>query len=111
MLSKSFENTLEYSDFYGFSAGGIMRAPTRLGGVYTIYANRNCLYVGKTEYQSLQKRLFDHYRDCQNLHLKRWILSNRELRFRFIIVRDISIIDSLEKALIKKLSPVCNLRR
>ncbi len=39
-----------------------MKAPNHLGGVYTIYANQNCLYVGKTEDQSLQKRLFDHYK-------------------------------------------------
>lgn len=111
MLSKSPENHEEYSEFYGFSAGGIMRAPSCFGGVYTIYANRNCLYVGKTEYQSLQKRLFDHYRDCHNLNLKRWILSDIKLRFRFVIVRDIPSIDSLEKALIGRLSPICNVRR
>lgn len=88
-----------------------MRAPSNLGGVYTIYANRNCLYVGKTEYQSLQKRLLDHYRDCHNLQLKRWILADIQLRFRFIVLREVSIIDSLEKKLIRKLRPTCNIRR
>jgi len=111
MSLKSLENSLEYSEFYSFSAGGILRAPNRLSGVYTIYANLNCLYVGKTEHQSLQKRLFDHYRNCHNLYLKRWILSDRQLRFRFIIVKDASLIDSLEKALIQKLSPSCNVRK
>ena len=88
-----------------------MKAPNNLGGVYTIYANLNCLYVGKTEYQSLQKRLLDHYKNCHNIYLKRWILSDRQLRFRFIIERDISIIDGLEKALIKRLAPICNVRK
>lgn len=88
-----------------------MKSPNHLGGVYTIYAKKNCLYVGKTEEQSLQKRLFDHYKNCHNSRLKNWILSNISLRFRFVVVREISQIDDLEKVLIKYLNPSCNIRR
>ena len=111
MLLKSPKDNLYYSDFYLFSAAGIMKAPYHSVGIYTIYAHRNCLYVGKTENQSLQKRLFDHYRDCHNFKLKKWILSDIRLRFRFVIVEDVSLIDRIEKRLINELSPVCNIRR
>ena len=100
-----------YSEFYRFSAAGIMKAPNSLGGVYTIYAKANCLYVGKTENQSLQKRLLDHYRDCHNFKLKKWILSHIHLKFRFLVIRDVSQIDFLERALIQDLNPLCNIRR
>ena len=111
MSSKLPEFTQPYSEFYRFSAGGIMKAPNHLGGVYTIYAKQNCLYVGKTEDQSLQKRLFDHYKNCHNSRLKNWILSHISLRFRFVVVSEVSKIDDLEKVLIKKLNPCCNIRR
>lgn len=88
-----------------------MKAPSHLGGVYMIYAKQNCLYVGKTENQSLQKRLGDHYRDCHNFKLKKWILSHIQLRFRFITEPNVLLIGDLEKALIKQLKPSCNIRR
>lgn len=111
MSSKLLKDLPQYSDFYRFSAAGIMKAPNRYGGVYVIYAKRNCLYVGKTEDQSIQKRLFDHYRNCHNLRLKKWILSHVQLRFRFMVVPDVTLVDDIERILIQTLNPSCNIRR
>ena len=99
-----------YSNFYKFSYSGISKSPDNYVGVYVIYFEKNCLYVGKTEEQSLRKRLKDHLFDCHNSHLKKWINSSCILKYRFIVIEDKQIIDETEKSLINYLNPHCNVR-
>ena len=102
---------LEYSRFYSFSARGLLKAPSASPGVYLIYRHRNCLYVGQAKRQSLYARLSQHFKACENQHLKLWLDADFELRYRYLEISEQQMIDRVERYLIRFLSPVCNIER
>ena len=81
-------------------------------GIYAFWFNNRCIYVGKTENQSLKKRLIQHYNDCHNNELKLWIrVYGKDLKFCTLELRtelQRKKIDQLERKFIYRLQPLAN---
>ena len=56
-----------------FTQRNIERLPENAFGVYGLWCNKICLYVGKAEKQSLRVRLMNHFNDCHNPDLRGWL--------------------------------------
>lgn len=78
-------------------------------GVYAFWFNGTCIYVGKTEKQTLKERLTQHYRNCHNNRLKLWInVYGKELRFCYLGISNCKKVDSIERTFIYRLQPITN---
>ena len=98
---------MSFSKKRPFSIGNIMRVPDNQFGIYLIWYNKRCLYVGESTEQSLRKRLMNHYNNCHNPCLKNWIKSSFSLCFCYKIGVDKTLTKVEEKALIKKMRTDC----
>jgi hypothetical protein len=96
-----------------------MRVPFRLSalhryvperiGVYGFWFGGYCIYIGKTESQSLQKRLTDHWNGSHNYNLNLWINAKRDkLHVAFIEIANCSEISRYETYYIKFFQPLTN---
>lgn len=97
-----------YSKFFPFAYRSIDRVNSEAFGIYEIYCQTTCLYVGMAKEQTIRERLFQHYNDCHNDFLKLWIKSSYKLRFRIFTVQDHQRIPTLESEKIRHLAPLCN---
>ena len=82
-------------------------------GIYAIWWQRRCLYVGESRDQTVYHRLYRHWSKCHNERLRLWIEVKREnLNFTTFVVteRDFIFILQLEKFLIHSLQPETNIR-
>lgn len=93
---------------------------TRFAGLYAVWYRHRCLYVGKSDQQTVYNRLWRHVASSHNAALRLWVrVKNGELRFTTLSVetsplRDLSIqqfIDAAEALLIHKLDPETNIQR
>ena len=86
----------------------IQRAPDNEHGIYSVWSNSLCIYVGKATEQSLQARLLTHYRKSHNEKLNAWINSSTPLCFSFEAMKNIGSIDARERNRIKQFAPITN---
>lgn len=81
-------------------------------GIYAFWFYNRCIYVGKTENQTLKKRLTQHYNNCHNDELKLWIHAyGKKLKFCCLELGTKSQkkrIGYLEKNFIYRLQPIAN---
>ena len=81
-------------------------------GVYAFWFRNNCIYVGKTEQQTLKKRILDHWRDPQNPGLRLWLKAQRnKIDISFRVINNISQIKVYEKYYINYFQPRTNIIR
>ena len=77
-------------------------------GVYILWFNKICIYVGKTN-RPIRKRLREHWSNCHNDVLKNWIRAQgRRLEFQWECIPDISRIQATEQAYIEYYGPLTN---
>lgn len=78
-------------------------------GVYAFWFGDYCVYVGKTEKQSLLKRLRDHWQGSHNPQLGLWIEAKRDSLFvAFIEIDSLDQIATYERYYIRVLQPLTN---
>jgi excinuclease UvrABC nuclease subunit len=81
----------------------------RQPGVYGFWYGKYCVYVGKTEAQTLFKRLIDHWEGSHNPSLKEWIQAKRDdLQIAFIQINDKNQIATYERYYIRTFQPLTN---
>ena len=84
-------------------------------GVYTIWWQHRCLYVGRSTEGTVYNRLCSHMARCQNDELKQWIeVKGDRLRFSFVYLDDIveeNMISAVEIELINSLDAELNIQR
>ena len=67
-----------------FRISNISRIPLEAKGVYGIWDKKYCIYVGRSWDQGLRKRLTQHWSNCHNPKLKKWIRVKKDkLDFNF----------------------------
>lgn len=93
-----------------FNWRNIERAPADIGGVYIIWSKYVCVYVGKTDKQSLRNRLRQHYNGSHNSALNLWLRSSHLLWFSYEARRHASAVAALERNRIKQYAPLTNIR-
>lgn len=88
-------------------------------GIYLIWLNHVCVYVGMVHKQPMRKRLYQHYINSHNKNLYYYIeaYSSKELRFcyydcvsKFSHPGSKSKLERLERFFINKFHPRCNLK-
>ena len=78
-------------------------------GVYGFWYNKRCIYIGRTTEQSLRKRLFQHYNDCHNDKLKKWIISKKwKLKINYKIYSSKINTKNMEYYYWDLYKPICN---
>lgn len=95
-----------------FAQRNIDKQPDDCVGIYGFWCNEICLYIGKTEKQSLRKRLSDHFLDCHNKDLKDWFHAfSRSIQFSTLVIEDTALIHAAEREFIEKFNPRTNKTR
>jgi len=85
------------------------KVPPERNGVYAFWSGRYCVYVGKTEVQTLRKRLCDHWSETHNPRLRKWIaVKKARLMISVHAIDDAKSISTYEKYYIKKFQPLTN---
>jgi excinuclease UvrABC nuclease subunit len=92
---------------FSFNYANLQRVPHE-NGIYTLWCNRICIYVGKAQASTLNRRLHDHYLRSHNEHLRLWINSSCTLIFQYETVRNILAIPAKERNRIRQLAPLTN---
>ena len=78
-------------------------------GVYAFWFGDYCVYVGKTEKQSLLKRLLDHWEGTHNSYLHLWIEAKRDsLLVAFLAIDNPKQIAGYERYYIRIFQPLTN---
>lgn len=101
------------------SCPGCKRIPFRLSalkkhvpdevGVYGFWYGQYCIYVGKTEGQTLKKRLTDHWKGSHNIDLQLWIDSKgAKLQVAFVEIENKKQISRYERYYIRFFQPLTN---
>jgi len=91
-----------------FNWKNIIKVPDDQYGIYSIWARRICVYVGKAEKQSIRERLLQHYAGSHNDKLDAWLASSHQLWFAYESVENISAINAKERNRIKNFAPLTN---
>lgn len=86
----------------------ICKSPDDHFGIYVIWSDTVCVYVGKTEKQSIKQRLLQHYTNSHNEKLYGWVQSSYTLWFSFETVSNVDSIDAKERNRVKRYAPVAN---
>lgn len=97
-----------YSKFFPFAFVAINNVHQDAYGIYEIFRQNVCLYVGMAKDQTIRERLTQHYNRCENDFLKLWIKSSYNLRFRYFIASEYDSIAKIEDQKIRYLGPICN---
>ena len=67
-----------------FRISNISKIPDKAKGVYGIWDRKYCIYIGRTWNQGLKIRLMQHWSDCHNKKLKKYIKVKKDkLDFTF----------------------------
>ena len=78
-------------------------------GIYAFWFGNYCVYIGKTEKQSLHKRLLDHWEGTHNHALHLWIEAKRDsLLVAFLEIDNPSQIGGYERYYIRIFQPLTN---
>jgi len=78
-------------------------------GIYGFWFRGYCIYIGKTEKQSLKKRLSDHWNGSHNETLNLWIAAKRdELKISFIEIKNQNEMSVYERYFIRHYQPLTN---
>lgn len=90
--------------------------PDNAIGVYGFWNRRNgrCIYIGKTEKQSIRKRVTQEWECSHNKELKSWIthFSNLlDICYLSVPYDKVNKVDGLETRLIHKWNPEANYRK
>ena len=88
----------------------ILKSPDDQNGIYAIWGQNICVYVGQAKKQSLQARLLKHYDKSHNEKLNNWIRSSYPLWFTVEPIDNIDTIDAKERTRIKRYAPLTNLK-
>lgn len=97
-----------FQQLTAYTMVNIERVPAHAAGVYSFWFGRRCIYVGKTERQTLRKRLIQHFKDSSNPDLMRWIhVYGRDLKFCCASL-ETRAIDRAERYFIRRWQPVTN---
>lgn len=102
-MCNPYENQIRFRivDFY--------KIPEHYYGVYGIWYNKHCLYVGQAKLQPIYKRLEDHWKGTHNPRLQTWIdAKGTLLTVAYETVVDLDEIDTLERYYIRKFQPLTN---
>ena len=103
------KSKIQYIERRIFNYDNIKRIPQEWKGIYIFWHEKNCLYIGKTVYQTLQTRLTQHYENCHNYQLNMWIKAYKN-KIEFCVARvPNKKISGLEKLLIKRRQPITNI--
>ena len=108
LFPNSFSRDL-YKRSIRYSLHNVLTIPKDIGGVYIFLYKQNFVYVGQSKLnQGLSKRLYHHYHNSHSEELTIWIKAFfGELRFSYISCSD-SVVDDLERSLIRHLQPIVN---
>ena len=81
-------------------------------GVYAIWWQHRCLYVGRSTDGTIYNRLCSHMADCHNNVLKSWIkVKGDQLKFSYLCldgISELSMISTIETELIRLLNAELN---
>jgi excinuclease UvrABC nuclease subunit len=93
---------------YGFKTASLGKIPANVIGIYAFWHGGRCIYIGQAKAQSIKDRLWQHYKNCHNSTLDKWIDAyGRELTF-CVFHSSYRRIDDLERKLIKRHQPRAN---
>jgi len=88
----------------------ITDVPDGVKGIYGIWHNKTCIYIGKAKEQIIKVRLTQEWNRSHNKNLRAWIESmETNLTFCWISA-ETQTINSLETRLIDILQPVTNVQ-
>ena len=102
-MCNPYENQIRFRivEFY--------KIPADYFGIYGIWFNKHCLYVGQAKSQPICKRLKDHWKGTHNPKLQAWIDAKGPLlTVAYHTVVDIDEIDTLERYYIRMFQPLTN---
>ena len=106
LMCKPYDNQLPFRRFV------FDRIPAHAFGVYGLWYDRLCIYIGKAEEQPIAKRLEQHWRQAQNPKLATWIRAKgSQLSFTYVAVDDKTSISALEIKYIHRFQPLTNVIR
>ena len=98
-----------YINQISFRLVNFQSIPETYYGVYGIWHERQCIYVGKAATQTIGDRLEQHWKGAHNAKLKAWInAKGARLRVAFFAVRDRDRIDCNERFYIRRFQPLTN---
>ena len=84
-------------------------------GVYAIWWQHRCIYVGRSTDGTVYQRLCSHMADCHNGSLKNWIKAKGDgLKFSYLCLDNIindEMISTIETGLITALNAETNVQR
>ena len=93
-----------------FTIRAIQKIPDDAIGIYGFWYNKRCIYVGQAALQPIKKRLLQHWSDCKNENLRKWIQAKgREIDFAYCDVENPGHINYLENYYIKTFAPMTNI--
>lgn len=91
-----------------FNLLNIKSIPDDVKGIYGLWYEKWCIYVGKGKDQDIQARLIQHWKKSHNEYLRAYIESEpSKIEFCYTIAARHTI-DSLEMSTIDFLQPVTN---
>jgi hypothetical protein len=95
-----------------FRLSNINRIPIEAKGVYGIWDKKYCIYIGRTWDQGLRMRLMQHWSDCHNRKLKKWIeVKKQRLDFNFKEFFSEEETKEMEKFYYNLYKPIANIQR
>lgn len=93
-----------------FNIINIDQIPEGDKGIYYIWSDHICLYVGMAQKQGVGERLRGHYMRGHNQYLLLWLKSSVRKFYNYEVVSDVNLIPKIEKERIKRYSPLCNIQ-
>ena len=98
-----------YDNQLRFRKADFDKIPANAIGVYGLWFNKRCLYVGKAEDQPIAQRLKRHWDATHNPELAAWIQAKgSELRVAYLVADEKSKINALERLYIRRFQPLTN---
>jgi hypothetical protein len=109
MSSKNRSNCEPECKRIPFRLSALNKHVPRKVGIYAFWFGNYCVYIGKTEKQSLLKRLLDHWEGTHNPQLHLWIAAKRDsLLVAFLEVDNPKQIGIYERYYIRIFQPLTN---
>ena len=98
-----------YALLQGFTHVNISKS-SPMPGLYSFWYNRKCIYVGIAEKQSIRERLLQHWNNCHNEGLRRWIRAKGStLSFCYVEI-PVRQLRKAERYHIHRLQPLTNIQ-
>ncbi len=109
MTTKQTTLCQPYQSRLRFRVKDFDKIPPDAFGVYGLWFQQKCIYIGKAKEQPIPRRLEQHWKGSHNLLLAAWISSKgSNLLVAYSKIKDLDRIDNFEKHCIKRFQPLTN---